>query len=799
MKTYHSLLLAKVAVCFLLVAQPGQAASPQEDLSQVSSLPTTEPGLNFEDKAVDEATLLAKSSVIEETKPELTGYEPKASKPLDSSVVSDKVEKESQVTKQSDTPKIAQVYGQPPINPPVGMPSSPNGVMVPNPEIIIKSNGTPNPTILQPTMPMAPTLPRAVAPPVGDMSISNINSSFDPIDLGATGRTIIPRLVLRQAPVKEVLMVLARYAGINIIFTDEDSPSPSGGGAATATAQSTTTNISLDLQNQPVQEVFNSVLSVSRLKASKKGNTIFIGKKLPQEVRNIITRTIRLNQAQAANAAAFLSLQGAQTNIYKAGSVERTFDQRTGLTTESAIDPKILPIEIDETRKKALGVTPLEGLLVATDERLNSVTLAGEPRLVELATTLLMQLDARRRQVAVNVKVVDINLNNIQDYNSSFSFGVGDGYFVQDGGAAVLRFGDTAPVSRATMNSATGRLSNPPAIANPFSDANTFIDFNDATTIPGYGSGNRQVFIDSNGTGSFVIENPADATVFGRTAGVSNNPFEAGITELTRGTPNLNTITRSLVDIVDANGNVIGQRTVFTSTATPGTEATATSALPSYFQYPKKFQAQINAQIRSGNAKILTDPTLVVQEGQEANVKLTQSVVTSINTQVDPLSGVRTTTPVLSDVGLTLKVNLDRIDDNGFISLSIVPTIAAPGAQQQFESGPGASNTITLINKREVQSGLVRLRDGQTLILTGVIQQTDQTITSKVPILGDIPILGALFRSQSDQTNRSEVVIMVTPQVLNDNSEAQFGYNYSPGAATAGYLRQQGFPVQAQP
>lgn len=85
------------------------------------------------------------------------------------------------------------------------------------------------------------------------------------------------------------------------------------------------------------------------------------------------------------------------------------------------------------------------------------------------------------------------------------------------------------------------------------------------------------------------------------------------------------------------------------------------------------------------------------------------------------------------------------------------------------------------------------------MILTGVIQETDQSTTSKVPILGDIPILGALFRSQSDTTARTEVVIMVTPQILNDGTEAQFGFNYTPSKASADFLRQQGFPVQAQP
>ena len=418
---------------------------------------------------------------------------------------------------------------------------------------------------------------------------------------------------------------------------------------------------------------------------------------------------------------------------------------------------------MDETRRQ---FSPLNGLSVSADERMNSVTLVGESRLITLATTLLTQLDARRRQVAVNVKIVDINLNNIQDYNSSFSFGVGDGYFVQDNGAAVMRFGSTSPVSSADINSVTGRASNPPTIINPYgplgaNPSNSYYDPNSVTFLP-------------TPVGFQTLDLPFLTSA---TAAISGNPFATGITATPFGT--------------------------LTTDATTGVQTLTVTPpeinLPSYFQYPKNFQAQIDAQIRSGNAKILTDPTLVVQEGQKAEVKLTQSVVSSINTQVDPLSGVRTTTPVLEDVGLTLVVVVNRIDDNGFISLETVPIVASPGGQQQFESGPGANNTITLINKRTLASGQLRMRDGQTLILTGIISENQQSTTSKVPILGDIPILGALFRSQSDTTNRSEVVIMLTPQIIHDNTEAQFGYNYTPSKASSDYLRQQGFPVQAQP
>ena len=743
MKNYHCLLLAKTAVCFLLIAQPSQAVNPSEtDVAIASPLMT-------EDKVVDETKISIERDLGGDLGENLTT---KDGDLLRSDSPEVKI-KGLDTPSLEVAPKIAQSY-----NPLGGMPVPPNGVMVPNPEIIIKSNGTSNPTIITPTMPMAPTLPRAVAPPVGDMSISNTDMSYDPINLGSAGNIIIPRLVLRKAPADEVLKVLARYANVNLIYIDstgaEEGTQPKEG---TDSSQMKAT-ISLDIENEPVQGVFNSVLMASGLRASRRGNTIFVGAKLPDEARHIISRTVRLNQAKAENASSFLALQGAQVNVFVEGSIEKTIDKEGNITT-TRLRPEIFPLAIAQAGdaiKKSKGVIPLDGLIVASDVRLNSVTVTGEPRLVEVAMTLLTQLDARRRQVAVNVKVVDVNLNNIQDYNSSFSFGIGDGYFVQDNGAAVMRFGSTAPVSSNTMNSATGRLSNPPIITNPLSDANVFLDTSNPTIVQGINGGINSVFFPS-------------------VAGVSGNPIQTGLTTFTPA--------QSITD----NG------------VTTITAASAEYGLPSYFQYPKKFQAQVEAQIRSGNAKILTDPTLVVQEGEIADVKLTQSVVTSVNSQVDPLSGVRTTTPVLSDVGLSLNVNLDRIDDNGFITLSVNPTIAAPGATQQFESGPGANNTLTLINKREVKSGKIRLRDGQTLILTGVIQETDQTTTSKVPILGDIPILGALFRSQSDTTARTEVVIMVTPQILNDGTEAQFGFNYTPSKASADFLRQQGFPVQVQP
>ncbi len=646
-------------------------------------------------------------------------------------------------------------------------------VLVPNPEIIISSDAEEFNNNLQPSYEQ-PYLPRAIAPPVGDIAVSNISTFPDTIDLGS--RAIVPRLVLRDAPVREVLSLLARQAGLNIVFATEEEEQAGRNRGRRGEEEEIIEGptVSLDLENQSVQEVFDSILLISGLTASRRGNIVYIGEKLPAQARNLISRTLRLNQVRAENAALFLASQGAQGQRLTT-EVEETVDPETGRVVQRKELPAILlPLggagENEEDNTRALL---LKGLQVATDDRLNSITLVGEARKVEMATAFLTQLDARRRQVAVNVKVIDVNLNNQDIFNSSFSFGVGDTFFIQDNGAATLRFGGTSPARRIDINSETGRLGETPIIPNPFSGTDTFVDFNSTFEVPGTVPGTI-----NNITGE--ITPPGTGTFFNRRSAISSDPFTSGVTDFEQAT--FNTFE------VDGDGNI---------SFTEGTDGTVTSALPSLFQYPKKFLALLDAQIISGNAKILTDPTLVVQEGQQATVKLAQNVIESIKTEIDGESGTRTITPVIVEAGLVLTVNVERIDDNGFIALSVSPTVSSIGGTQEFDSGSGATNLLNLLSKRELSSGLVRLRDNQTLILSGIIQDQERTTVSKVPILGDIPLLGSLFRSTDKTNERAEVIVLLTPQVIDE--QAGFGYNYNPSKTTREMLRRGGLKLPGNP
>ncbi len=633
--------------------------------------------------------------------------------------------------------------------PPPNTSSSNPNVLVPNPEIIIgegEKNNQPN----NGTSPSEPAyLPRAVAPPVGDMAVSNINTNPDLIDLGSSA--VVPRLVLRDAPVREVLSLLARSAGLNVVFAQGEQ-AQAAGEQGTETKEQT---VSLDLENQPVQEVFNSVLLISGLNANRQGNIIYVGEQLPAQARNLVSRTIRLNQVRAENAALFLASQGAEGQRLTT-EVEEVIDQDTG----RVVQRKEKPAQLQSLQGAGGGeeagannTSPqlLKGLQLATDDRLNSITLVGEPRKVETATAFLTQLDARRRQVAVNVKVIDVNLLNEDLFNSSFSFGINDTFFVQDQGSAVMNFGDTKPPNTAQVTRSQFFPTITP-LQVPETEFSPFLDLADNAMFGNVTPGLNDL---TNTLSPFARPN----------FGTRSNPFRPGLSGVT---------------INPATGRVEYEY-----------------SLPSLFQFPKKFLASLEAKITNGNAKVLTDPTLMVQEGQQATVKLAQNVVESVKTEIDSDSGTRTVTPVIAEAGLVLTVNVEKIDDNGFIGLSVSPSVTSVGQTQEFDSGGGATNVLNLLSKREVSSGLIRLRDGQTLILSGIIQDQERTTVSKVPILGDIPLLGSLFRSTDKTNERAEVIVLLTPQVVDE--QAGFGYNYRPGQEAREMLQQQGFTLPNTP
>jgi type IV pilus assembly protein PilQ len=137
--------------------------------------------------------------------------------------------------------------------------------------------------------------------------------------------------------------------------------------------------------------------------------------------------------------------------------------------------------------------------------------------------------------------------------------------------------------------------------------------------------------------------------------------------------------------------------------------------------------------------------------------------------------------PSFGIAGLTFGARVSKIDDNGFVTFTLSPQITAKTKEQQVTGcGP-----IDILAIRRLDTGSARVRDGQTLILTGVISDSDRQVVSKWPILGDVPLIGQFFRNSSGQRQKRELVIMVTPRILDDDQGGTYGYGYQPSSQEA--------------
>jgi type IV pilus assembly protein PilQ len=184
--------------------------------------------------------------------------------------------------------------------------------------------------------------------------------------------------------------------------------------------------------------------------------------------------------------------------------------------------------------------------------------------------------------------------------------------------------------------------------------------------------------------------------------------------------------------------------------------------------------------ITSASTKTLAQPTLLVQEGQKAEVETGESVVTGVS-ETERDNGSIIYVPNRENAGLKVEIEVSGIDDNGFVALEINPEISVAVPTGDIPGGYSISN----ISSRKLKSGQVRLRDGQSLVLTGVITDSDREVAKKWPILGDLPLIGQLFRQSKSAREKNELVIIVTPRILDDQFGGSVGYDYQPGTSAS--------------
>ena len=522
---------------------------------------------------------------------------------------------------------------------------------------------------------------KATAPPLGDIAVRT-DSLPNPNLINLDGPQVT--IYFKNTPAKEAIEYLISKVAYDYVWVNSNP----------TYIQDTNTNkndksidsprlVTLNLTNLDFSKAFNAVLMSSGLQAKLESGVIYIG----PNVRNTIfsertSKVYRLNQTSANAAASYLANLGAK--VTKISTISTAITQGASQSeTVSGASSASTTTESTTTTVQVYGseIGPLVGLIATTDDRLETITLIGDPSLVDIAEKFLKKLDLRQRQVALTVRILDVNLSDGKTIDNSWSMRQNNNFIVNDNGKLLAAFGSNLP---------------------------------------------------PNESGGFPSVTPTDNT---------NPAFPANILD----NPGLNYANNTFLNFLKAQ-----------------IESKNTKLLASPTLILNEFPGSVGGQSVSFSniADSLKTGTIGRSFGNEAFVVVGTQVPVNCTASED------STVPSFDYgiKGLTFGARILKIDDNGFVTFAISPSINAASEQRNIVN----CGVVDLLATRRLDSGTIRVRDGNTLIMTGVLNTTDTETVKKFPLLGDLPLIGKLFRNTSSSKEQNELVIMVTPQILNE-------------------------------
>lgn len=192
------------------------------------------------------------------------------------------------------------------------------------------------------------------------------------------------------------------------------------------------------------------------------------------------------------------------------------------------------------------------------------------------------------------------------------------------------------------------------------------------------------------------------------------------------------------------------------------------------FKGPVNISYAINYLVRNSKGRVVSNPRILITNGEEATIDITQDYIESTETEQTAYTGgtlATRTYNIGSDAGIKVGIT-PFISPDGYVTLNIKPEYATILSQVNAQDAGGTYIAATLLSRRNLDLKNVRIKDGETLVIGGLIGEEEQKTIGKVPVLGDIPLIGTLFRSTSSTKKKNEMVIMITPKILTDTEDA---------------------------
>lgn len=177
--------------------------------------------------------------------------------------------------------------------------------------------------------------------------------------------------------------------------------------------------------------------------------------------------------------------------------------------------------------------------------------------------------------------------------------------------------------------------------------------------------------------------------------------------------------------------------------------------------------ASISALLNDTNTKILARPQVMAMNNETAKIELSSKEKSNQTTQATTVNSVTTTgnTYEEEDTGVVLEVT-PQISKDGYITMNLKPSVT----ELELSRFTGAYDT----HKRATET-TVMIKDGETIVIGGLIKAKHEGGLKRVPFFGDIPVIGAAFRYKSKDNTDRELVIFITPNIVKDDASYVLG------------------------
>ena len=192
------------------------------------------------------------------------------------------------------------------------------------------------------------------------------------------------------------------------------------------------------------------------------------------------------------------------------------------------------------------------------------------------------------------------------------------------------------------------------------------------------------------------------------------------------------------------------------------------------FKGPVNISYAINYVVKNNKGRVVSNPRILITNGEEATIDVTQDYIESTESDQSAYTGGTIATRdynIADDAGIQISIT-PFISPDGYVTLNITPEYSTILEQVTATDSVGTYVAATLLSHRNLDLKNVRIKDGETLVIGGMIGENEHKTISKVPVLGDLPIIGTLFRTTNSTKEKNEMVIMITPKIITDTEDA---------------------------